>query len=249
MAQAVCLEAEQRGSKDNITCVIVLFDHGLGEGANDVFTRQFTPGPICRQFTPLESAEGVLAYEKMARRANLTVEDALWMRYEDVTHELARGGLDEDVRQELEHELEEFNKPEGTLSNDERATWLEQWVRDHKRVQKSRPAARDLVGRRMRKLTEENLSLFEDADAPPEALLGSEHPVVRCTDDVDNLMRSVLINDELQWTERMRMLVGHWGEKVDEEEEEGIVQVRFAAPLSLEEWLPANCVSEWVRPA
>jgi len=78
-AQKVIHMALNQNSKDNITCMIVLFT-GTEVEENKV---EFHPGPF-----KAESSEFVTAYKSMAERAGLGLEEAVGMRAEKVQEEL-----------------------------------------------------------------------------------------------------------------------------------------------------------------
>jgi protein phosphatase len=80
LASRVVDQAVRRGSKDNITCMIVQFADGIEAVANHG-ARSFLPGPPY----PRSHEGSKTAYGKMAAYAGLTSAEALKMRY-DLLH-------------------------------------------------------------------------------------------------------------------------------------------------------------------
>jgi hypothetical protein len=121
-SRKVILHAEKMGSKDNITCMVVLFD-GKQE-ADGLDTKVFTPCPI----TDASASSPMLkCQEAMAKRAGITLGRAFEMRYDIITEELFKDDLPSDCREELMQELEFFGSkgPEGDKGSDERVAWFE----------------------------------------------------------------------------------------------------------------------------
>jgi serine/threonine protein phosphatase PrpC len=86
IAAAVCENAVLRGSKDNVTCMIVKMSAAGIDALSRYGTRSYVP--MC---PPLAKADrpARLQYEAMARAAGVTVVEALMRRYELVTNRTA----------------------------------------------------------------------------------------------------------------------------------------------------------------
>jgi hypothetical protein len=123
-ARAVCHKAVEMNSKDNISCMVVLFD-GL-EGGNGVrqcgvagTDVEYNPGPLGPGF---DNSGFLTAYAAMADRAHLTLAQAVELRYE-----LLAAQSDEDgISPEEDAELTKFGDPKGAKGSTERATWFEE---------------------------------------------------------------------------------------------------------------------------
>merc|ERR1712032_265995 len=127
-ATAVCREALRQGSKDNLSCMIVLF--GGGEEKTET---ELIPGPFTARNRPFQSA-----YAAMAEHADKTLDEALEMRYDYVRSTLKISEADEsadDVPGEsltaLKAELAEFGDgPADGLAHGsaERMQWFANWL-------------------------------------------------------------------------------------------------------------------------
>lgn len=119
-ARLVCLEAINKDSKDNITCMVVQL-----QGVAEAFDRQaeFIPGSVSK----IGNAAFRKAYAFMADKAHLSLAQAVGQRYEVVQEELRTASNPE----ELLEEAEMLGSPAGEAGSDERAAWAEQWLADH----------------------------------------------------------------------------------------------------------------------
>lgn len=79
VAQMVCEEAITRGSKDNISCVIVMFENRPGF-AGEAVPKRYVPGP----FSLPHNQDFQKAYFAMAKVTGLSPDQALEMRYDHV---------------------------------------------------------------------------------------------------------------------------------------------------------------------
>lgn len=119
-ARLVCLEAINKDSKDNITCMIVQL-----QGVSDIFDRfmEFIPGSVSK----ITNAGFRKAYAFMAAKAKLSLAQAIAKRYEVLQEELKAAPGDS----KLKEEAEMLGSPPGTADSDERLKWAEQWLADH----------------------------------------------------------------------------------------------------------------------
>jgi len=116
-ARAVCHKAIEKGSKDNITCMIVLLT-GTEDDQEEV---EFTPGPL----TSLSHKGFKTAYAAMAERAGLSLAQAVQRRYDLVQEQLAAAPTEA-----LREEAAKIGRPAGAEGSSERTEWFEAWVRD-----------------------------------------------------------------------------------------------------------------------
>jgi len=94
----VCIEAIARGSKDNISCMIVQFKDGSAHGKTDGLKHwEFVPGP----FAAPNHGGFRKAYWKMAAKGGLEPAEVLEKRY-DALVTLKKAGTDPQVDLELE---------------------------------------------------------------------------------------------------------------------------------------------------
>jgi protein phosphatase len=116
VARLACLEAIRRGSRDNVTCMIVLL---TGSDATEKRV-EFVPGPI----THIHRKGFQSAYQEMAHRAGLSLAQAAALRFEVVQQELRESPTDA-----LREELASLGRPEGEPGSAEQLAWFEAWLR------------------------------------------------------------------------------------------------------------------------
>ena len=172
-AEAVILRALDRNSKDNISCMIVLFGgppagSGRAMGRHRESSTSFSAGNAPAAFTlgkqrelqpgslvGSENASFVKAYVVMCERGGMSFAEATEKRYELL---LKRKGTPA-AREEDETELELIGKPEGAEGSAQRKGWFEQWA---KRCQERSDEERRLgplsVGQRIRVTGDDGLS-------------------------------------------------------------------------------------------
>lgn len=114
VAKAVCHEAVAKNSKDNISCMIVLFD-----GDKDSHSKEFNPSSI----QEMQHKGFKSAYEAMARRGDLTLAQAVEQRHELLC---AADTLTNDEQEELDMIAE----PGGEKGSKARSQWFQQWLED-----------------------------------------------------------------------------------------------------------------------
>jgi len=135
-ALKVCHEAIRCGSKDNISCMIVL----LGGGDNAKTKKDFIPGPYAVGNGNFEAA-----YTAAAKSAGLTLAHALEKRYALLEQVRARVKAGEQEFEEspgekfsedsVEEELKEFGHgPEESLrpGSEERIQWFDRWLAEER---------------------------------------------------------------------------------------------------------------------
>ncbi|AIN98940.1 protein phosphatase, putative [Leishmania panamensis] len=112
VAGRVCEEAIERGSRDNISCMIVQFRNGVDYAAEPHFT--VVPGP----FSAPRNSSFRKAYESMADKGNTTVGALLEKRYDTLK------AADALTPEETE-ELSQFEDgPDAKLTGAERQKWF-----------------------------------------------------------------------------------------------------------------------------
>lgn len=106
----VCEEAVSRGSRDNISCMIVQFTDGADMAAKPAVVT--VPGP----FNAPRSNAFVKMYKEMAIKGGMSIEEALEIRY-DTAVVTKHHSVDED-------EQSFFGKGPGDLTGEERRKWF-----------------------------------------------------------------------------------------------------------------------------
>lgn len=130
-AAAVCNKALEAGSKDNLSCLIVLLGGGTCPGSD----RELLPGP----FDAPHHYGFRQAYESMAQHAGLSLAEAVEMRYDIVREQITAAErlqgfsrLQDCSRlQSLQSEIAVFGDgPPGTLQvrSAERVDWFKAWL-------------------------------------------------------------------------------------------------------------------------
>lgn len=143
-ARAVCHKAVERNSKDNISCMVVLLD-----GSRDVEkTIEFRAGPVDK----LDDQNYFEAYQAMAKRADLSVAEAVEIRYgmldsirsmlesdelssslsaEDIIDQFGSCPTTDDGKpclKLLKEELELLGKVDDAVGSKERKDFFENWL-------------------------------------------------------------------------------------------------------------------------
>jgi hypothetical protein len=118
-ARLVCLEAINKDSKDNITCMVVQL-----QGLAEAFDRkvEFIAGSV----SEIGNAGFRKAYAFMADKAQLSLAQAVAQRYEVLQEELQAAPTP--TPQELLDEAEMLGSPPGAVGSDERTEWAEGWL-------------------------------------------------------------------------------------------------------------------------
>jgi len=136
VARAICFKALETDSKDNISCMVVLFE----DGENQTAAMSFTPGNC----THLSEEKYKTAFTAMASRANLTLAQAVEMRYETALASPA-----ESLSESLREEKEKIGRPAGEKGSNDRAQWFQQWVADlPEEAENKRPSLMSSMGRK-----------------------------------------------------------------------------------------------------
>lgn len=120
-AKAVCHKAVETGSKDNITCMIVLLT-----GSDETTKKEeFIPGPL----TSPDNKSFMTAYEAMAKKAGLTLAQAAELRYDQLLEEqVSTEARTPEASEALAQELAKFGSPAGARGSEERAAWFRAWL-------------------------------------------------------------------------------------------------------------------------
>eukprot|EP00658_Telonema_sp_P-2_P020406 TRINITY_DN1806_c0_g1_i11.p1 TRINITY_DN1806_c0_g1~~TRINITY_DN1806_c0_g1_i11.p1 ORF type:complete len:503 (-),score=122.54 TRINITY_DN1806_c0_g1_i11:263-1771(-) len=233
-SNAVIHKALEANSKDNITCMIVVFNGGAASK-----TVEFVPGPL---YEP--SHNGFLtAYKAMAEKAGLTLAKAVEMRYDNIERELANPSLEAEVAEQLKEEQASIGQAQGTSGSSVREEWFRKW-------EVGLPAG----GRPSGQMDEmEMMRMMIQRPGGTEALmglLGGQKPEDEPEDGrkvraaaIEVLKPAVDDHNALQWDERMKALAGAEGVVKSDDTNDGTSQVRFPG-IGMVAWLPTSTLSD-----
>jgi serine/threonine protein phosphatase PrpC len=234
-ATAVCREALRQGSKDNLSCMIVLFG-GVEEEHKET---ELIPGPY--QFDHIGFQQ---AYASMIEHAGGTLPEALEMRYDLVKKKVkmleAGGTVAEDVEGEnlatLQAELGDFGDgPTDNLAprSPERTAWFANLLADRSSRESNDDAENQFLGR------------------PPAQMQGSAEGTGQLSEDLrrevqvaslDELRAAVEEHPKLKWDERLVDVCNQLGEVLQDDETDGTSQVTFKHKR-LTAWLPTRMLT------
>ena len=122
----VCIEAIARGSKDNISCMVVQFKDGTAHGKTDgLKAYEFVPGPIAAP----NHGGFRRAYWGMCQKGGLSPSQCLERRYDALTAEVKASAGEEAVTLEAELELFKEGPPKALAAGSpERIAWFDKIV-------------------------------------------------------------------------------------------------------------------------
>lgn len=197
-------------------------------------TMVFVPGSI----SGINTADFISSYETMAKRADLTIEEACEMRYDIITAALANDDLPDDRREELKKELEVFGStPDGEKGSDERSSWFKTWLAE---VQKKAGGGGigglggigggdpQINAQLLRLLATQRFGVGEPVDGRR----------VRAA-DADTLKAAVTAHPALTWDERIAAVANKEGTVQCEDTSDSTMQVQFPND-SVSAWLPTE---------
>jgi len=255
-ATAVCRMALDKGSMDNLSCMIVLF--GGGEPRCEV---KLQPGPFVTE------SNFKKPYASMAEHAGLSLAQALEMRYDLLKQELAEAsardaseGASGETVSDLKEELNSFGDgppddvPTGCA---ERIQWFDSWVEES-----CRPDDGNALDQMMAATGGDHQALMEMARArglvrePPQD--AEEHGWRVRVGPVDQVRAEIEKNSSLPgWSDVVEKVCGTEGYLNKEDDEDGTAEVQFEQE-NLSIWLPRStltdvtlevCSLEKLRPA
>lgn len=268
-AAAVCREALKCGSKDNLSCMIVLLGGGEVPGA----ATELVPGP----FDAPEHGGFRKAYAAMAEHAGLTLPQAIAERHDHARRELqrieqakaasaalaaaqaARGEADKDKVQSahanadmndaaLKAELAAFGDgPPDSLpiGSEQRTQWFVNWLSEKSRGD---GPGDDDSGDGPGQMTRDQLLDMLNSDprllamAESQGLIGptpAEKRAVRVA-PFGELRPAVEAHPALKWDDRLADVCGQEGVVLRDDESDGTSQVKFPSPLGFKAWLPTS---------
>jgi len=249
-AAAICRMALHRGSKDNLSCMIVLLGGGDAAGP----ATEFLPGP----FDAPGHAGFRKAYSTMAEHAGLTLGQALEMRYTIASQECAdlqvpkteegdvqtgNGNLGtdgpEDRLKAVRAELAAFaGGPPCDMSpgSPERTEWFSKWL-DNNDSSGADDNAMSVPRDQIMATLESNPTLM--AMAQEQGLVPGLREVI--APPLEKLRSAVQAHSALKWHKGMAVICGARG-SVIKDDIDGTSQVSFAPPVGVTSWLPTSCL-------
>lgn len=229
-AKAVCHKAIEAGSKDNISCMVVLLTgSGLEHAERSV---EFIPGQLSADC--LTDKNFMTAYESMAARVNLTLAQAAEMRYDTVMESLSGRGITRVQENELQAEANAIGTPPGTKGSSVRSSWFSAWEKKLPDNFSNSESQSDMISRLLaeRGLDPSSLGL---PTATPSA------PIRRVrVSNAKSIQKAVADNAALEWDPRMADVAGTEGEVMQDDPSDGTSQVCFRTS-NMTAWLP-TCV-------
>jgi len=235
-ATAVCREALRQGSKDNLSCMIVLFG-GVEEEHKET---ELIPGPYHSDHAGFQQA-----YASMAEHAGGTLPEALEMRYDLVKERVklleAGGTVAEDAEEgeslaTLQAELGDFGGgPSDSLArgSPERTAWFSQWLADR--------CGRDGSGDAESQLFGERRAPLQGGAEGPGLLPADLRREVRVA-GLEELRAAVEEHSKLRWDDRLVDVCNELGNVLQDDETDGTSQVTFKHKR-LTAWLPTRTLT------
>jgi protein phosphatase len=238
-ARGVCHKAIECNSKDNITCMIILFS-GSGNGEIKK-SHEFIPGSVAS----CSSKPFMTAYEAMAKRAGLTLAQAVEMRYEALMEDISDPTKN---TKELKEEAEAIGTPTGIKGSKERSAWFRKWEENLSQKQSAAPPDQnDLMLQLVRQgmlggMPPSVLSSLLGGGGPDDGDPGSSGKCIRRirAPDAMTLRKAVRKHPALDWDERMTRMAGTEGE-VQQDDDDGTSKVNFPS-LQMSAWLPTSAL-------
>lgn len=222
-AAAVCKRALERGSKDNLSCMIVLLGNGEAAGAE----LEFIPGPV----DSLNHDGFRKAYEAMAAHAQISLPQAVEARYDAIQEALR---TDSESQADLAPELKLFEAEPlpSNLTGAERTAWFAKWIQDHSEAPADNNPTRDL------NFVLQNPDLLEMAQS--RGLLGKQdseyEPVVAAGET--ELRAAIEAHSALQWDDRYLCVCGKEGQVAKRDPSDNTSQVKFLLDKPMTAWFP-----------
>lgn len=248
ISRAVCHRAIECNSKDNITCMIVLFTPKIDDKPDGV---EFIPGAI---YNP-DSKPFMTAYSAMASKAGKTVEEAAALRYERVQYLLENdaGRLPFEKTEDLQKELETFESlgsPPGTNGSPEREQFFKKWLSEKEQPRNDDLAQSDGPPGDLLNYLRNNpngqaamLRQLMDGGFAGGAGVSRGAPPAKGTpvraEGLATLKAAVTANPKLQWDDRLEKIAGTVGAKVKDDPSDGTSQVTFEKE-GFTCWLPTE---------
>jgi len=237
VSAAVCRRALERGSTDNLSCMIVQLCGGEAFGP----AKELLPGPLVAP----KHAGFRKAYSAMAERAGLDLAKAAELRYDAARRERveamtrqSENGSAVDAQatlEELRSEIAFFGEgPPKDLEpgSRERHEWFSKWL-------DSNEAEGQGQGQLLNMLMQD----------PNMLAMAKQQGLVRPDDlrevqvaSIAELRPAVEQHPALKWDDRLAGICGQRGRVLQDDPADGTSQVRFPPPTSATAWLPTSAL-------
>jgi len=270
-AASVCRRALDRGSMDNLSCMIVCFD---GKSETKGRVKDLVPGP----FTEATHGGFRKAYAAMAERAGMPLEAAVERRYDDISkldEEASRHGAKENGSSADAKPKEENGQSWAKLLWPMRS--MEQGLEDtDSALRELRSELRNFGAGPPKKLApgKERTAWFKEwlegleveggkdpSTMSRDELLNwvEEDPQVLAMAraqgwvgpramrrvrivDADKLRPAIEAHSVIQWDDRLLSVCGQVGKVLQDDETDNTSQVKFRGKVSASVWLPIGCL-------
>lgn len=227
-AQAVCRKAIEAGSKDNVTCMLVLL---TGSGMDSVErSTELVPGQLCPE--SLSNKAFMTAYEAMAKKAGFSLAQAAEMRYEALSESLSRNGLSLAKAKELRAEVEAIGNPAGAKGSSQRSAWFRNW---EERLPENMVADESESEMMRMLMAGQGMGGSGGSVGLPPAGAASGRRIR--VPELAVLKRAVTESPALEWDARMSQLVGAEGHIRETDPSDGTSLV-WCPSANMTAWLP-----------
>jgi len=236
-AQAICHKAIEQGSKDNVTCMVVLL---VGSGKDKLEkSKEFIPGQLSAE--SLTNKAFMDAYEGMAKRAGKSLAEAAEMRYDMVSDSLSRNGLGMLKAKEMRAETEAIGTPVGPSGSSKRSAWFRNW---EEKLPENMTVDEEEQMMRMMLARQGGLAgLQAGGFGGPRPPGGSPSDRRVRVADLSTLRRAVNENPALEWDPRLSQLAGVDAMVTEDDPSDGTSQVSCAS-ASMTAWLPTSALTD-----
>jgi len=271
--EAVCRQALRMGSKDNLSCMIVLLG---GDGTDRASTDDAAKGSTgcTKQREQLELLPGPFdapthtgfrkAYGAMAGHAGLTLAQAVEMRYDVVRAALDKLPQASDEQPEesdgsaaaaLRAELEPFGEgPPSPLDRGSkgRTEWFQHFIDGlEKSDGEAGPSSVGVSREQFLHLVANNRNLLKSCPQARELLVLNDSDSVKRTvrvAPIGELRPAVEEHKALRWNDVLADICGKVGSVLEDDDSDGTSHVRFEEPSKITVWLPTCQLMEVETP-
>lgn len=268
----VCFEAIKCGSKDNLSCMIVLLGGGefSGLSLDNPAKMELLPGP----FAAPQHANFKKAYTAMATHAGKNCPASMELRYNAVQDRLEAVTRDEaeagpapvwmpKTTDELRTELAKFGDgpPEALArGSDERTAWFSEWLDEEERKGEANSGGAGGLGglgagglngltqQQLFELVQQNprvLNAISGGQGAAGAAPGQQERMahVASTDALRPLIES---HPALKWDDRFAELGGTKVVVQQDDESDGTSQIRSSVGRGFSAWLPTAALRDYI---
>lgn len=228
-AVAICRRALERGSKDNLSCMVVL----LGGGEVAGRPQELLPGPV----DSLGNEGFRKAYEAMAGHAGQSLVEAVESRYDAMRRELQVAEEGTEAHEELQHEDKTFGDGPPTeleAGSQERTEWFAKWVA--KQCEQGAAMGGDSALESILMQNAEMLAIAKQQGAVPQPRQAEHKPVIAAEEKV--LRAAVEAHVALNWDDRYLKFCGREGRLLERDSSDNTSQVRFHLDKPMTAWFP-----------